>query len=184
MTPDIGLWGCWKRHEAILNVWGIPLDKQISQKLCGQATTFHKLFFTLKKYCWPNGPYMHQRYRSSFVYIVACHLCGSWTSCSRVRGVNSLWPSYTIELHRIESPFVPVMACCLMAPNHYLNQCWFIISNVLCESFEGGSPQISKTRIEICILEQHSDLLGAIESMTDSQVIHIHFNCLFASYGQ
>ena len=26
------------------------------------------------------------------------------------------------------------MACCLMAPSHYLNQCWFIISEDLCHS--------------------------------------------------
>ena len=28
------------------------------------------------------------------------------------------------------STLAQVMACCLMAPSHYLNQCWFIISRV------------------------------------------------------
>ena len=31
-----------------------------------------------------------------------------------------------------------VMACCLTAPSHYLNQCWQIIGEVLWHSFEGN----------------------------------------------
>ena len=34
------------------------------------------------------------------------------------------------------STLVQVMACCLMAPRHYLNQCWLIISKVLWHSSE------------------------------------------------
>ena len=30
------------------------------------------------------------------------------------------------------------MACCLTAPSNYLNQCWFIISNIPCHSTEGS----------------------------------------------
>ena len=30
------------------------------------------------------------------------------------------------------STLVQVMACCLTTPNHYLSQCWFLISEVLC----------------------------------------------------
>ena len=37
--------------------------------------------------------------------------------------VNSLWPSDTIWHHGTWSTLVQVMACCLMAPSHYLNQC-------------------------------------------------------------
>ena len=33
------------------------------------------------------------------------------------------------------------MACCLMAPSHYLNQCWLIISKVLWLSCEGNFPR-------------------------------------------
>ena len=35
-----------------------------------------------------------------------------------------------------KSTLVPVMACCLKAPSHYLNQCWLIISKVLWHSSE------------------------------------------------
>ena len=41
---------------------------------------------------------------------------------------NSLWPSDTIWRQRSGSTLAQVMACCLTAPSHYLNQCWLIIS--------------------------------------------------------
>ena len=42
--------------------------------------------------------------------------------------VNSLRPSDVIWRQRSGSILAQVMACCLMAPSHYLNQCWFTIS--------------------------------------------------------
>ena len=46
--------------------------------------------------------------------------------------VNSLWPSDAIWQHRSGSTLAQVMAFCLTAPSHYLNQCcWLIISEVL-----------------------------------------------------
>ena len=44
--------------------------------------------------------------------------------------LNSLWSSDTVWRQRSGSTLVRVMACCLMAPSHYLNQCWLIISEV------------------------------------------------------
>ena len=44
--------------------------------------------------------------------------------------VNSLWPSDTIWQHRSGSTLAQIMACCLMAPSHYLKQCWIINSKV------------------------------------------------------
>ena len=43
---------------------------------------------------------------------------------------NSLWPSDANWWQRFGSTLAQVMACCLVAPSHYLNQCWFIISEV------------------------------------------------------
>ena len=43
---------------------------------------------------------------------------------------NSLWPSDTIWQQRSLSTLAQVMACCLTAPSHYLNQCWLTISKV------------------------------------------------------
>ena len=39
---------------------------------------------------------------------------------------NSLRPSDAIWRHRSGSTLAQVMACCLTAPSHYLNQCWLI----------------------------------------------------------
>ena len=44
--------------------------------------------------------------------------------------LNSLWPSDAIWRQRSGSTLAQVMACCLTAPSHYLNLCWFIISKV------------------------------------------------------
>ena len=44
--------------------------------------------------------------------------------------LNSLWPSDAIQRRRSWSTSSQVMACCLTAPNHYLNQCWLINSKV------------------------------------------------------
>ena len=49
---------------------------------------------------------------------------------SRGRWVNSLGPSDAIWRQRSGSPLAQVMACCLTAPSHYLNQCWLFISKV------------------------------------------------------
>ena len=51
--------------------------------------------------------------------------------------INSLWPSHTIWRHRLRSTLVQVMARCLTASSHYLNQCWLIISEVQWHSLLG-----------------------------------------------
>ena len=43
---------------------------------------------------------------------------------------NWLWPSHAIRQHRSGSILVQVMAYCLTAPSHYLNQCLFNIIKV------------------------------------------------------
>ena len=49
-----------------------------------------------------------------------------------------MWPSDAIWRHRSGSTLAQVMACCLTAPSHYLNQCWLIISKVHWHSSEGN----------------------------------------------
>ena len=49
-------------------------------------------------------------------YAIALHML----SC------NSLWPTDAMWRPRIGSTLAQVMACCLMATSHYLNQCWLI----------------------------------------------------------
>ena len=59
--------------------------------------------------------------------------CGLGT----LQDLNSLWPSDAIRRQGTESTLAEVLACCLTAPSHYLNQCWLIISKVLWHSSKG-----------------------------------------------
>ena len=82
--------------------------------------------------------------------------------------INSLWPRDAIWQQGTESTLAQVMAWCLTAPSHYLNQCWLIISKVLWHSLEGIIIEdlkipISKTKLKIPFLESHPDLPGANE---------------------
>ena len=51
---------------------------------------------------------------------------------------NALWPIDPIWRQKTGSTLVQVMARCLTAPNHYLNQCWLIIGKVLWHSSKGN----------------------------------------------
>ena len=60
------------------------------------------------------------------------------TSAVMLIAVNSLRPSDGIFRHRSGSTLARVMACCLTAPSHYLNQCWLNIIKVLWHSSDGN----------------------------------------------
>ena len=57
---------------------------------------------------------------------------------TRPQWVNSFWPSDVIWRQGSRSTLAQVMACCLTAPNHYLNQCWLNVSEVQWHSSEGN----------------------------------------------
>ena len=78
---------------------------------------------------------------------VLASLCFTWWYW----WLNSLWPSDTIWRHKSGSTLAQVMACCLKAPSHYLNQCWFIISEVQWHPSESKIPQPSVTEISLKI---------------------------------
>ena len=52
--------------------------------------------------------------------------------------INSLWTSAAIWRHSCRSTLVQLMAWCLAAPSHYLNQCWLIINKVQWYSADGN----------------------------------------------
>ena len=81
---------------------------------------------------------------------------------------NSLGPSGAIWWQRSGSTLAQVMACCLTAPSHYLNQCWLIISKVEWHSFKGKftrdtQPSITEIIWKIECLKFHSNFQGANE---------------------
>ena len=81
--------------------------------------------------------------------------------------VNWLRPSDAIWWHRSGSTLAQVMACCLTAPSHYLNQYWLIISKVLWHSSEGNfikdTSPITKVSLKIAFLILNWNLPGANE---------------------
>ena len=64
----------------------------------------------------------------------------------------SLWPGDAKRRHRSPSTLAQVMACCLTAPSHYLNQCWLIISKAQWHSanssFTWDTTAISHWKLE------------------------------------
>ena len=83
--------------------------------------------------------------------------------------VNSLGPSNAIWWQKTGSTLAQVKACCLMAPSHYLNQCWLIISEVQWHiraiSLEMSQPSITEICLKITCLKCHSNFPGANELM-------------------
>ena len=69
--------------------------------------------------------------------------CIAWVICCCIRlkitysNINALWHSDAIWWHWSESTLARIMACCLAAPRHRLNQCGLILSEVLWQSNEG-----------------------------------------------
>ena len=77
-----------------------------------------------------------------------------------VKSINSLWPSDVIWQHRSESTLAQVVAWCLTAPSHFLNQCWLIISvkssDIHIRAISQEKPQPSITRIHLKIASKIS----------------------------
>ena len=95
-------------------------------------------------------------------------ICEIASVLSRGRWVNSLGPSDVIWRQGSGSTLAQVMTCCLMAPSHYLNQCWLIISKVLWHSSEGNfirdaSAPFTKVSLKITFLELNWNLPGVNE---------------------
>ena len=61
-----------------------------------------------------------------------------WQRYEVVFFFNSLWTNDAIWLHISGSTLAQVMACCLTAPSHYLNQCWLITSKIQLHSSDGN----------------------------------------------
>ena len=55
----------------------------------------------------------------------------AWTTCQVTPDMlNSLWPGDTLWQHRSGSTLSQVMASCLTASSHYLDQCWPFVQAV------------------------------------------------------
>ena len=64
--------------------------------------------------------------------------------------INFLWPNDAIWQIRSGSILALLIACCLMAPSHYLNKCRLIISNKHCPHCEGNLTHWGRV-MHICV---------------------------------
>ena len=101
--------------------------------------------------------------------------------------LNSLWSSDTIWRQKSGSTLAQVMACCLTAPSHYLNQCWLIFSEILWRSHKGnfrGNIQESYPWYEF---ENYQFKIAATSprgQWVNRVIIHILLTQSFQSEGQ
>ena len=70
--------------------------------------------------------------------------CDSHVHIQSMLCVNSSRPSDAIWRQLSWTTLAQVMACCLMAPSHYLNQYWLIIRGVLWHSTENSFAGIAQ----------------------------------------
>ena len=98
--------------------------------------------------CWP--VYYNQNYYDVFVTE------GDYDKIDAPRVLlfvfNTSWSIDAIVWHRSESKLAQVMVCCLTAPNHYLNQCWLIIREVLWHLHDSNFKEMLKISIlDMCL---------------------------------
>ena len=71
--------------------------------------------------------FIYSMCKPKYMVLTTMHLkllhAKRWPFCHGHHWVNSLWPSKAIWRHRTGSTLTNVMACCQMAPSHYLKQC-------------------------------------------------------------
>ena len=95
--------------------------------------------------------------------VATCPHTLLWQGCN----FNSLGPSDAIRQQRSGSTLAQVMACCLTAPSHYLNQCWLISKPsdiyLKASSQEVTQPSITEIIWKIKYLKFHSNFPGANE---------------------
>ena len=104
-------------------------------------------------------------------------------SCHAIIYLNSLRPSDAIWRQWSWTTLAQVMACCLTAPSHYLNQCWLIIRGVLWHSSENSFTGIAQGidsgyEFEKNILKNifKSPRGQWVKSTKKSKCIHVHYN--------
>ena len=101
-------------------------------------------------------------------------ICYKILSSKMIYSFNSLWPSDAILRHRSESTLVEVMACCLMATSHYLNQLWLIIIEVFWYSPKGNFTRNAQDIFPGYEFERYYQISQGASELTQAPHIYIH----------
>ena len=113
-------------------------------------------------------------YREKWLRYIESALYWFWNGAqipwTALLPINSLWPSDAIWQHWTWSTLAQVMACCLMAPSHYLNLSSVRSSHILLGiiSQKISRPLITEISLKITCLNFNSNLPGANELIFQS----------------
>ena len=104
--------------------------KWFNKKCSWTYLSRYKVYYTYGSYIW-----------ITWIPI----LCNGDHHISTQRGlvIDGIW------WHRSWSTLAKVMACCLMAPSHYLNQCWLFIKGVLWHSPENDLTRSAHEHVSV-----------------------------------
>ena len=125
---------CW---PSFMSSYGVTRPQWVKCDTA-QESQWHSILCSKRRKC---PPYILQIQKTSDLLkhcsfpissLSPSHIPSRWNLISQL---NSLWPSDAIWQQRSGSTMVQVMACYLMAPSHYLNQCWLTISEVQWHSY-------------------------------------------------
>ena len=141
-------------EDIAMSVW------LVSSHMCAVNWCDNYSYFKVHYELWNHE---HLQYYGNWSWFVKRFLL-----CTTGDLFNSLGLSDAIWQQRSGSTLAQVMACCLMAPSHYLNQCWLIISEVQWHSYQGNLTRMSQSSItKICLkitcLKFHSNFSGVNE---------------------
>ena len=134
------------------SVWEIHWSPFDSQRRASNSEVL--MFFVvglqklLSKYSicwWPVTPDTHHWNKNWFCYFLL-QFAISLFNCSIP--FNWLGTSDAIWWHKSGSTLAQVMACCLTASSHYLNQCWFLIGEILWHSSQSNFRVSAQTAIQ------------------------------------
>ena len=119
-----GLFWLWRSIPCLLMLWLLKSPEH--------QQAWHLLRRTDNMYCSSRVHFMYLgEAKSKICFIQNVNI--SFIIFKTIQHINqliiSLWPSDAIWRHMSVSTLAEVMACCLMAPSHYLNQCWLFISS-------------------------------------------------------
>ena len=151
----------WWRHHDFGESWPYPNDTalHIAISVIGSwnLVAFSRVLRHEKGSNWFNN-ILARRTLPSPIHKRGMAVSPIWSNYPH--SLYSLRPSDVIWRQRSGSTLAQGMACCLMAPGHYLNQCGLIISEVQWHSIriraipqEIPQPSITKVRLKISCLK-------------------------------
>ena len=135
------------RHPKL--IWKVYNLGNASQKSYNTCQLGPRYIVHLKCFIWLHLTWQNVKIHLPIGSFMTLLISNWWLNYSKICHfiVNSLWPCNAIWWYRPVSTLARVMACCLAAPSHYLNQCWLFISEVLWHTSKTNSKVSTQATI-------------------------------------